>query len=236
MAQSPAGSAVKALQLELKKIQAEPVEGFRVKLVNDDNIFEWEVAIFGPPGTFYEGGYFKAHMKFPHDYPYSPPSVRFISKMWHPNVYENGEVCISILHPPIDDPQSGELPSERWNPTQTVRTILLSVISLLNEPNTFSPANVDASVMFRKWRESKGKEKEYENIIRKQVQATKEDAERDQVRVPTTLQEYCVSSIPSHDNQVDADFYDDTYVDDFDDEEEDMYHEDNEEDSGNEES
>ncbi|GFR91432.1 ubiquitin-conjugating enzyme E2 R2-like [Elysia marginata] len=235
MAQSPSGSAVKALQLELKKIQTEPVEGFRVKLVNDSNIFEWEVAIFGPPSTLYEGGYFKAHMKFPADYPYSPPSVRFITKMWHPNVYENGEVCISILHPPVDDPQSGELPSERWNPTQTVRTILLSVISLLNEPNTFSPANVDASVMFRKWKESKGKEKEYENIIRKQVQATKEEAEKDNVKVPTTLQEYCVLSTPAHDNQVDADFYDDDYVDDLDDEEE-MYHEEDEEDSGNEES
>lgn len=48
-----------------------------------------------------------------------------------------------------------------WN-----RTILLSVISLLNEPNTYSPANVDASVMYRRWRDSKGKDKEYENIIR----------------------------------------------------------------------
>uniref|UniRef100_A0A8C9NTE0 UBC core domain-containing protein n=1 Tax=Serinus canaria TaxID=9135 RepID=A0A8C9NTE0_SERCA len=83
---------------------------------------------------------------------------RFLTKMWHPNIYENGDVCISILHPPVDDPQSGELPSER--------TILLSVISLLNEPNTFSPANVDASVMFRKWRDSKGKDKEYAEIIR----------------------------------------------------------------------
>ena len=46
------------------------------------------------------------------------------------------------------------------------RTVLLSIISLLNEPNTFSPANVDASVSFRKWRDSKGKEQEYENIIR----------------------------------------------------------------------
>ena len=46
------------------------------------------------------------------------------------------------------------------------RTILLSVISLLNEPNTFSPANVDASVMFRKWRESKGKDSEYEKIVK----------------------------------------------------------------------
>ncbi|KAI4827644.1 hypothetical protein KUCAC02_031027 [Chaenocephalus aceratus] len=93
----------------------------------------------------------------PLDYPYSPPTFRFLTKMWHPNIYENGDVCISILHPPVDDPQSGELPSERWNPTQNVRTILLSVISLLNEPNTFSPANVDASVMFRKWRDSKGR-------------------------------------------------------------------------------
>lgn len=110
--------------------------------------------------------YLQAHMKFPHDYPYSPPSIRFITKVWHPNVYENGDLCISILHPPIDDPQSGELPCERWNPTQNVRTILLSVISLLNEPNTFSPANVDASVMYRRWRDSNGRDNEYPNIIR----------------------------------------------------------------------
>lgn len=151
---TPSSSAVRALALEYKSLQEEPVEGFRVKLVNEDNIFEWEVAIFGPPDTLYQGGYFKAHMKFPPDYPYSPPSIRFLTKVWHPNVYENGDLCISILHPPVDDPQSGELPCERWNPTQNVRTILLSVISLLNEPNTYSPANVDASVMYRRWRDS----------------------------------------------------------------------------------
>ena len=49
-------------------------------------------------------------MKFPTDYPYSPPSIRFVTKVWHPNVYENGDLCISILHPPTHDPQSGELP------------------------------------------------------------------------------------------------------------------------------
>jgi len=59
MAQSPTSSAVRALQLELKKMKNEPVEGFRISLADDDNIFEWEVAIFGPPGTLYEGGYFK---------------------------------------------------------------------------------------------------------------------------------------------------------------------------------
>lgn len=80
--------------------------------------------------------------------------------------FQNGDLCISILHPPVDDPQSGELPCERWNPTQNVRTILLSVISLLNEPNTSSPANVDASIMYRRWRDSAGKDIEYANIIR----------------------------------------------------------------------
>lgn len=61
-------------------------------------------------------------------------------------VYPDGRVCISILHPPGEDAMSGELPEERWLPTQTVGTVLLSVISMLNDPNTSSPANVDASV------------------------------------------------------------------------------------------
>jgi len=59
MAHGQPTSAVRALQLELKKINDEPVEGFQVRLADDDNIFEWQVAIFGPPGTLYEGGYFK---------------------------------------------------------------------------------------------------------------------------------------------------------------------------------
>jgi len=184
---SSSSSAIRALGMELKGLQDDPLEGIRARLVNDENMFEWEVALFGPPDTLYQGGYFKAHMKFPRDYPYSPPSVRFVTKVWHPNVYENGDLCISILHPPVDDPQSGELPCERWNPTQNVRTILLSVVSLLNEPNTFSPANVDASVMFRRWKESKGKDKEYEHIIRRQVTASRADAERANSKGTTPL-------------------------------------------------
>ena len=213
MARPLVPSSQKALLLELKGLQEEPVEGFRVTLVDEGDLYNWEVAIFGPPNTYYEGGYFKARLKFPIDYPYSPPAFRFLTKMWHPNIYETGDVCISILHPPVDDPQSGELPSERWNPTQNVRTILLSVISLLNEPNTFSPANVDASVMYRKWKESKGRDREYTDIIRKQVLGTKVDAERDGVKVPTTLAEYCVKTkAPVPDEGSDL-FYDDYYED-----------------------
>jgi len=234
MATSPSSSAIRALNLEYKSLQDEPVEGFRVS-ANEDNLFTWDVAIFGPPQTLYEGGYFKAQMKFPNDYPYSPPTMRFLTKVWHPNVYENGDLCISILHPPVDDPQSGELPSERWNPTQNVRTILLSVISLLNEPNTSSPANVDASVMFRKWKDSKGADKEYENIVRKQVLATKADADNDGVRVPMTLEEYCIKAKPAlQKDSEDIDFDD---FDDFDDDDDDLEDEEDAatdpEDSGN---
>lgn len=215
-------SSQKALMLEMKSLQDEPVEGFKITLVDESDMYNWEVAIFGPPNTHYEGGYFKARIKFPVDYPYSPPAFRFLTKMWHPNIYENGDVCISILHPPVDDPQSGELPSERWNPTQNVRTILLSVISLLNEPNTFSPANVDASVMYRKWRDSRGRDREYIEIIRKQVVATKAEAERDGVKVPITLDEYCVrTQVPPTDdgsNLLYDDYYDDEELEDDDDE------------------
>lgn len=238
MAAQPSSSAVRALALEYKSVQEEPVEGFRVKLVNEDALFEWEVAIFGPPDTLYQGGYFKALLKFPPDYPYSPPSMRFLTKVWHPNVYENGDLCISILHPPVDDPQSGELPCERWNPTQNVRTILLSVISLLNEPNTFSPANVDASVMYRRWKDSKGKDAEYANIIKKQVASSRLEAEKDNVVVPLTLEDYCIKSKPPVTESADLnDFYDDCY--DLDDDDSDYGDDDDaegdeEDDSGNE--
>ena len=57
-------SAVRALALELKSLQEDPLEGVRSKLVNEDNLFEWEVAVFGPPDTLYEGGYFKVSLYF----------------------------------------------------------------------------------------------------------------------------------------------------------------------------
>jgi len=88
-------------------------------------------------------------MVFPKDYPNNPPSVRFVSEMWHPNVYDDGKVCISILHSPGDDPMGYEQASERWSPVQTVETIMLSIISMLSSPNDESPANIDAAKQFR---------------------------------------------------------------------------------------
>ncbi|KAL6077200.1 Ubiquitin-conjugating enzyme protein UbcC [Balamuthia mandrillaris] len=144
------GSAAKFLQQQFKKLQSDPVEGFAVELPDESNLFEWRIYAEGPKDTFYQGGVFQLKMNFPEDFPMSPPELRFISEFWHPNVYEDGKVCISILHPPGEDEMSGELPEERWLPTQTVATVLLSTISLLSDPNFSSPANVDASVQWRR--------------------------------------------------------------------------------------
>ena len=61
-------------------------------------------------------------------------------------MYRDGRVCISILHTPGDDPLGYESPNERWSPVQSVEKVLLSVVSMLSEPNDESPANVDAAV------------------------------------------------------------------------------------------
>ncbi|TSQ01603.1 Ubiquitin-conjugating enzyme E2 R2 [Bagarius yarrelli] len=153
---SHVASSQKALMLEMKSLQEEPVEGFKITLVDEADLYNWEVAIFGPPNTLYEGGYFKARIRFPIDYPYSPPAFRFLTKMWHPNIYE--------------------------------------------------------------------------------VLATKAEAERDGVKVPTTLAEYCVRTrAPATDEGSDL-FYDDYYDDEDleDNNDEDCCYD--EDDSGNEES
>uniref|UniRef100_A0A0N4ZFE8 E2 ubiquitin-conjugating enzyme n=1 Tax=Parastrongyloides trichosuri TaxID=131310 RepID=A0A0N4ZFE8_PARTI len=136
------------LQRQLQELQKNPVDGFSAGLVNDDDVYKWEVLIIGPPDTIYEGGFFKAILEFPLEYPQRPPKMRFVSEMWHPNISKNGSVCISILHEPGDDHFGYERPEERWLPVHTVETILLSVISILADPNSESPANVDAAKEF----------------------------------------------------------------------------------------
>ena len=73
--------------------------------------------------------------------------MTFKTKMWHPNIYPDGKVCISILHAPGEDTMnSQETAEERWRPILGVEAVLISVISMLNDPNIESPANLDASI------------------------------------------------------------------------------------------
>lgn len=159
--------ASKRLFQEYKALLTAPPDGITAGPVNEDDLFIWEALIQGPEGTPFEGGIFPAELKFPKDYPLNPPKMKFLGEIWyiltahshsiltntrHPNVYPNGEVCISILHPPGDDPNHYEQASERWSPIQSVEKILISVMSMLAEPNDESPANVEAAKMWREQR------------------------------------------------------------------------------------
>jgi len=138
--------------------------------LNNDNIFEWNVALLIlNPDSLYYGGYLKAKMSFPKNYPYVPPDFQFIRSIYHPNIYKDGKLCISILHPPGEDEMSGETAAERWSPAQRVESVLLSIISLLDDAECSSPANVDAGVMLRKNPE------EYKALVKKDVETSKQD-------------------------------------------------------------
>ncbi|CAB1316851.1 unnamed protein product [Coregonus sp. 'balchen'] len=110
------------LRRQLAELNKNPVEGFSAGLIDDNDLYRWEVLIIGPPDTCYEG------------------------------VDKNGDVCISILHEPGEDKYGYEKPEERWLPIHTVETIMISVISMLADPNGDSPANVDAA---KEWREDR---------------------------------------------------------------------------------
>ena len=127
------------------------------------------IFVSGPQNTVFEDGVFIARLTFPQDYPLNPPKMKFLSKIFHPNIYPDGRVCISILHAPGDDPLGYEKSSERWSPVQSVEKVLLSVMSMLAEPNTESPANVDAAKMWREGRD------EFKKIAHKHVRITLEE-------------------------------------------------------------
>ncbi|KAF1981409.1 ubiquitin-conjugating enzyme [Aulographum hederae CBS 113979] len=163
MSKSKLPTALIRLQREYRELTLDPPDGITAGPVSEDNFYLWEVLIQGPEGTPFEGGIFPAEMRFPKDYPLAPPTMTFLGEMWHPNIYENGKVCISILHPPGADPNGYEKASERWSPVQTVGMILLSVMSMLAAPNDESPANVNAAKMWRDDREA------YEKKVREGV-------------------------------------------------------------------
>ncbi|CAH0481864.1 unnamed protein product [Peronospora belbahrii] len=158
--------AKELLRRQFLEMSRNPPEGVSVGLGDDDNIFNWEILLVGPPDTLYEGAFFKAVLEFPADFPNMPPKMTFKSEMWHPNVYPNGVVCISILHPPGEDHlNQQETADERWRPILGVESILVSVISMLSDPNDDSPANIDAAV---EWRNDKeGFKKHCRRIVRK---------------------------------------------------------------------
>lgn len=118
-----------------------------------ENLFYWVATIMGPLDTVYEGLTYKLRLEFPHTYPYTAPVVRFTTPCFHPNVDNNGNICLDIL-------------KEKWSALYDVRTILISIQSLLGEPNNDSPLNEDAATM---WSNPKEFRKHLQEIHKKQA-------------------------------------------------------------------
>ncbi|ODQ77993.1 hypothetical protein BABINDRAFT_163043 [Babjeviella inositovora NRRL Y-12698] len=161
----PRSTAQRRLLKEYQQLARDPPPGIVAGPLDEDNLFVWECYLEGPTDTPYENGVFPATMTFPKDYPLAPPTLKFTPALLHPNIYKDGTVCISILHSPGDDPNQYERPEERWSPVQSIEKILLSVVSMLAEPNCESGANIDACKLWRDDRE--GYDQQIRGYVRK---------------------------------------------------------------------
>lgn len=139
-------SHVLMLPVFICRLQEDPPTGVS-GAPTDNNIMIWNAVIFGPHDTPFEDGTFKLTIEFTEEYPNKPPTVRFVSKMFHPNVYADGGICLDILQ-------------NRWSPTYDVSAILTSIQSLLSDPNPNSPANSMAAQLYKENR------REYEKRVK----------------------------------------------------------------------
>ena len=115
------------LKNELNALLNEPICSSTVILENEDSLFCWIVIMQGPEGTPYEGGIFKLQVKFPDNYPFKAPDVKFLTCTYHPNIkLDSGEICQDVF-------------ASSWAPTQKVQDILEKLVSMLREPATATP-------------------------------------------------------------------------------------------------
>lgn len=128
-------SCRRRLMKDLQKLNGEPLEGIRAEPL-PDNLLQWRAVIIGPYDSPYYSGTFLLQITFTEDYPSRPPLLRFLNPPFHPNVYENGDICLDLLQ-------------NRWSPSYDVGMLLCAVRSLLTDPNVESPANSEAARLFR---------------------------------------------------------------------------------------
>eukprot|EP00427_Karlodinium_veneficum_P038910 CAMPEP_0169285714 /NCGR_PEP_ID=MMETSP1016-20121227/58862_1 /TAXON_ID=342587 /ORGANISM="Karlodinium micrum, Strain CCMP2283" /LENGTH=153 /DNA_ID=CAMNT_0009375273 /DNA_START=49 /DNA_END=510 /DNA_ORIENTATION=+ len=114
-------------------------EGISAAPVGDD-LFNWSAIMLGPAGTALEGGVWKLDLTFPAEYPEAPPTVRFRTSTFHPNVFPNGQICLDLLN------------AQSWSPAYDVSTLLVSILSLLANPDVHATpegaANPEAETLY----------------------------------------------------------------------------------------
>ncbi|ETN42664.1 uncharacterized protein HMPREF1541_01821 [Cyphellophora europaea CBS 101466] len=130
-------SVTKRLQSELMALMMSPTPGISAFPGADGNMLSWTATIIGPKDTPYSDLSLKLSFDFPSNYPYSPPTVLFKTPIYHPNIDFSGRICLDIL-------------KDKWSAVYNVQTVLLSLQSLLGEPNNASPLNNEAAQLHEK--------------------------------------------------------------------------------------
>ena len=129
--------ALKRIQKELKDIDKDPPNNCSAGPVGDaDDLFHWTATIMGPTDSPYTGGVFFLNIHFPTDYPFKPPKVNFTTRIYHPNINSNGGICLDILR-------------EQWSPALTISKVLLSICSLLTDPNPEDPLVPEIATIYK---------------------------------------------------------------------------------------
>ena len=128
--------ALKRIQKELKDMGKDPPANCSAGPI-DNNLFKWAATIMGPGDSAYEGGLFNLLIDFPPDYPFKPPKVRFTTKVYHCNVNAQGGICLDIL-------------KDNWSPALTISKVLLSICSLLTDPNPDDPLVPEIARLLKK--------------------------------------------------------------------------------------
>ncbi|GFZ43132.1 E2 ubiquitin-conjugating enzyme [Saitozyma sp. JCM 24511] len=128
------------LRKELMTLMMTPTPGVSAFPESDSNLFKWAGTLTGPDGTtviqVYEGLTYRLNLTFPPEYPYKPPTIKFDTPCYHPNVaMKGGEICLDILQ-------------DKWSAVYSVHTVLVSLQSLLGDPNNASPLNVEAAELW----------------------------------------------------------------------------------------
>jgi ubiquitin-conjugating enzyme E2 D/E len=101
-------------------------------VMDDDDPTKWTVLFFGPSESPYENGVFKMTVNFKGKYPFEPPICQFVTRMYHPNIDTIGRICLDVL-------------KSNWSPVLSIPKLILSIISLLTDPNPMSPLNGEAA-------------------------------------------------------------------------------------------
>lgn len=127
--------ALRRIERELADLRKDPPANCSAGPVGED-IFKWEGVIIGPDDSPYAGGVFKLHIQFPTDYPFKPPHCQFVTKIYHPNINAAGLICLDIL-------------KQQWSPALTIMKVLLSITSLLTDPNPDDPFMPDIARLYK---------------------------------------------------------------------------------------